>query len=129
MGEIGSLLAIYFSIIMGMAIWAIKKKYPALDKPNRLLMKIRLDTITYFCNNCLIAAISFVICLTSVTQATVPLRIGSVLASILASTMILDLKDYGNRTFSFSQDLAATDPMSELSTLRFAARESSQTDE
>ncbi|KAF9441919.1 hypothetical protein P691DRAFT_790321 [Macrolepiota fuliginosa MF-IS2] len=135
MTEIGSLLAlsidagIDLSIIMGMAIWGIRKKYPALDKSNRLLMKIQRDTITYFCNNFFIAAISVVVCLTRVTQASVPLRIGGVLTSMLASTMILDLKDYGNRTFSFSQDLDAADPMSELSTLRFNDREPSQIDE
>ncbi|KAF9442398.1 hypothetical protein P691DRAFT_789517, partial [Macrolepiota fuliginosa MF-IS2] len=38
--------------VMGMAIWAIRRKYHIRDDSNRLLVKIRRDTITYFCNNC-----------------------------------------------------------------------------
>ncbi|KAF9447134.1 hypothetical protein P691DRAFT_802956, partial [Macrolepiota fuliginosa MF-IS2] len=121
----GSLIILFVDMVtMCMAIWAIRRKYHVRDRSNRLLRKIRRDTITYFCNNCLIACISVGICLTNVNRAVVPLRIASVLSSIIASTMILDLKDCGNRTFSFTQDLAAAYSMSELSTLHFVTCES-----
>ncbi|KAF9440818.1 hypothetical protein P691DRAFT_767206 [Macrolepiota fuliginosa MF-IS2] len=111
-----------------MAIRAIKRKYHVHDELNPLLMKIRRDTITYFYNNCLVAVISAVICAINLGQAAVLLRIGSVLTGTLVSTMILDLKEYGSRTFSFSQDLNAADSMPELSALRFDACKSSQMD-
>ncbi|KAF9442401.1 hypothetical protein P691DRAFT_765258 [Macrolepiota fuliginosa MF-IS2] len=126
----GPIVILFFdTAVMGMAIWAIRRKYHVHDRSNPLLMKIRQDTITYFCNNFLVAVVSVIVFLTNVGQAVVSLRIASVLTSTLASTMILDLKDYGNCTFSFSQDLAAAYSVSELSTLRFDARGSSQIDE
>ncbi|KAF9445305.1 hypothetical protein P691DRAFT_785442 [Macrolepiota fuliginosa MF-IS2] len=115
----GPLVLLFVDIvIMCMALWAMRRKYHDRDESNRLLRKIRRDTITFYCINFL-----------NPGQAVVPLRVRSVLASILASTMILDLKDYGNHTLSFSQDLTAAYSTSELSTLRFNAHGSSQIDE
>ncbi|KAF9442915.1 hypothetical protein P691DRAFT_764759 [Macrolepiota fuliginosa MF-IS2] len=47
-------------------------------------------------------------------------KIGCVATCVLASRMILGLKDYGNHTSSFGHDLAYS--MSVLSTIRFGVR-------
>ncbi|KAF9441619.1 hypothetical protein P691DRAFT_790903 [Macrolepiota fuliginosa MF-IS2] len=100
------------TVTMGAVIWGKSRKYhtPVM---NPLLKKIHQDAIVYFCAKCC-TVIGFG---AQTSGPVMTLRIGGVVTCVLASRMILELKEYGNHTSSFGQDIAFS--MSELSTLRF----------
>ncbi|KAF9443818.1 hypothetical protein P691DRAFT_382458 [Macrolepiota fuliginosa MF-IS2] len=101
-----------------MVIWGKRRKYHT-HATNSLLKKIYQDAIVYSCVNCLIEGIMIGLGARG-TGPMIILRIGVVVKCVLVSRMILELKEYGNRTSSFHQDIAFS--VSELSTLRFAPR-------
>ncbi|KAF9443071.1 hypothetical protein P691DRAFT_433923 [Macrolepiota fuliginosa MF-IS2] len=102
------------AVIVFMVVWVLIRGY-WLNTTNRLIRKIYQDSIIYFFINLLFAAMAIALYMNSVGLAAMALQFGGVMRSILASRMILELKEYGN----YGQGSDTSYPGSRLSTLHF----------